>query len=78
MVANLQESLIKQRLLRLSQGGNQTQQAIYQGFTGRFHKVLLGGQQHLVPPSRVLTRGALVVGEPVSFVQGFLDGLSGD
>lgn len=75
----LQQSHLQQRLGRLQRGQKQTTSvSIYQGWDGRNHLVLQEGQQYRVTPARVLTRGALVVGEPVSFVQGFLDGISGD
>lgn len=74
----LRERLLALRLERLGHQEPVAGPAIYQGWDGRNHLVLHGGQQYRVTPAKVLTRGALVVGEPVSFVQGFLDGISGD
>lgn len=73
----LRKRLLALRLERLQQEPV-AGPATYQGWDGRNHLVLQEGRQYRVTPAKVLTRGALVVGEPVSFVQGFLDGISGD
>jgi hypothetical protein len=77
----LQDAKLRQRLGRLQRAQGQAAKPvvpIYLGVKGGWHELLVGDKVERVPQSKVITRGALVVGEPVSFVQGFLDGLSGD
>lgn len=82
MNVELQSALLQVRLGRLIRGSSQRQEAapvpIYLGFQEGFHRVQVGDKVERVPQSRVITRGALVVGEPCSLVNGMLDGMSGD
>jgi len=78
----LAEAQLRVRLGRLMRGSSQRQEAapvpIYLGFQEGFHRVQVGDKVERVPQSRVITRGALVVGEPCSLVNKMLDGMSGD
>jgi len=79
----LAEARLRVRLGRLMRrGSSQRQEAapvpIYLGFEAGFHRVQVGDKVERVPQSRVITRGALVVGEPCSLVNKMLDGMSGD
>lgn len=77
----LQQSQLRQRLGRLQRAQGQATKPvvpIYLGFESGFHQVKVGDKLERVPQSKVITRGALVVGEPCSLVNGMLDGMSGD
>lgn len=55
---------------------NTRRPATYLGRAGRSHKVRLpNGEVKYVSQSHVITRGALVIGAPVSLTDGMLDAL---
>ncbi|MEM9771523.1 MAG: hypothetical protein AAF889_08005 [Cyanobacteria bacterium P01_D01_bin.73] len=62
-----------QELRRLQSASPSQSRAIYQGMRGRSHKVLVDGRVHYVSQKNVIARGALIVGAPVSLVNGMLD-----
>lgn len=78
----LAAATLRLRLGRLMRGSTDRQDSppvpIYLGCKGGIHEVKVGDKVERVPQSRVITRGALVVGEPCSLVHGMLDGMSGD
>lgn len=77
----LAQANLRQRLGRLQRAQGQAAKPvvpIYLGFRDGWHEVKVGDRVERVPQSRVITRGALVVGEPCSLANGMLDGMSGD